>query len=73
MRLVVSVLLCMMTLAAKHWYPQGAQAFLPWIVGEEDNCVLQAFSALNGSMEQGGGIAQAVQVFYTEMTGHGVS
>ena len=72
-RLAAALMLCALTLCAKLYYPQAAQTLRPWIVGREDNRVALAFAALSGSMEQGLGIRQAVQAFYAEMTGDGIS
>lgn len=68
-QLVLAALLCALTFGLKRWYPQTAQTLRPWIIGQEDNRVMQAFSALTDTMQQGKSVGQAVQAFYMEMTG----
>ncbi|MCI8526460.1 MAG: hypothetical protein HFF17_11220 [Oscillospiraceae bacterium] len=69
----VSLALCALTLCAKLYCPQAAEVLRPWIIGREDNRVMAAFAALGGSMEQGAPLREAVQAFYMEMTGDGLS
>lgn len=68
-QLVVAALLCALSFGLKQWYPQAAQTLRPWIIGQEDNRVMQAFSALTETMEQGQSLGEAVQAFYMEITG----
>lgn len=72
-RRAVSLALCALTLGAKLYYPQAAETLRPWLIGQEDNRVVSAFAALEGSMEAGAPLRRAVQAFYLEMTGDGLS
>ena len=72
-RIVVSLLLLTAALAAKLWYPQGADAVEAWMAGQEGNCVQEAFAALEDSIGDGDSASRAVQAFCTEIRDNGIS
>ncbi len=63
------VVLLAAALCARLWYPQGAKTMSRWLLGPEDNCVVQVFYALDDVM--GRGPAAVAEVF--QEARHGLS
>ena len=72
-RLALCVILCVLTLACKFYYPQGVTALQDLLLGPEGSRLQGAVTAMSEALNEGRDFSDAAEAFWHGMQSHAPS